>query len=207
MDSSLPLSLPFGQSHAFVIGINDYQYLTPLSTAINDAKGIAQRLQAQHGYAVHPPLLNPTKVALEDLLNQVIPSLVGKEDRIFFYFAGHGIALDGEDGPNGYLVPVDARQGDRDSLVPMHLLHDTFQQLPCRHGMLVLDCCFSGAFKWSTGYRDVVFDLPKVIYEERFWRYTKDPAWQVITSSAYDQKAVDVISHQSLGMREAEFTG
>ncbi|MEM8886609.1 MAG: caspase family protein, partial [Bacteroidota bacterium] len=202
MSSNGHVELPFNQSHAFIIGINDYQHLTPLKTAVSDAKGLAERLEAQHGYLIHGPYLDATKEELEKLFRETIPDLVKKEDRILFYFAGHGIALDGEEGPNGYIVPKDAKQGDRDSLLPMNLLHDSLNALPCQHGMLILDCCFSGAFKWSTGYRDVVFDLPKIIYEERFWRYVKDPAWQVITSSAYDQKAVDVISNQSIGMRE-----
>lgn len=196
------INLPFTTSHAFIIGINDYEHITRLKTAVNDAKGLAERLEAQHGYTIHGPLLNPSKEELQKLFLEIIPNKVSPEDRVVFYFAGHGIALDGEEGPNGYIVPADARQGDKDSLVSMDLLHNSLNDLPCQHGMIILDCCFSGAFKWSTGYRDVVFDLPKVIYEERFWRYVKDPAWQVITSSAYDQKAVDVISNQSIGMRE-----
>ena len=33
--------LPFKQSHAFIIGINDYEYISSLKTAVNDALGIA----------------------------------------------------------------------------------------------------------------------------------------------------------------------
>ncbi len=195
------IQLPFTTSYAFIIGINDYQHLSPLSTAVNDAKAIARKLEEQHGFTVHPPLLNATHQALRDLLTQDIPKLVGKEDRVVFYFAGHGIALDGEEGPNGYLVAADTKPGSTATLLPMQELHDAVTSLPCRHGLLILDCCFSGAFKWSSGFRDVVFDLPKVIYEERFWRYCKDPAWQVITSSAHDQQAMDIIINQSLGLR------
>ncbi|MEL6671895.1 MAG: caspase family protein [Bacteroidota bacterium] len=201
MSVSHAINLPFARSHAFVIGINDYQHVSHLKTAVNDAQGIAQRLVDEHGYEVHGPLLNPTKAELDKLLFETMPQVVGAEDRIVFYFAGHGIALDGEEGPNGYIVPLDAKPGDKETLIPMDALNRTLHELPCRHGLLILDCCFSGAFKWSTGFRDIIFDLPKVVYEERFWRYVKDPAWQVITSSAYDQKAVDVISDQSIGMR------
>ena len=84
----------------------------------------------------------------------------------------------------------------------MATLHDVLTSLSCRHGLLILDCCFSGAFKWSSGFRDIVFDLPSVIYEQRFHQYLKDPAWQVITSSASDQKALDVLQNHSLGLRE-----
>lgn len=194
--------LPFIDSHAFIIGINDYQHVSPLKTAVNDAKALAHRLESQHKYTIHGPLLNPTKEELKDLFEQTIPQTVKEEDRVIFYFAGHGIALDSDEGPNGYIVPADARQGDRESLVPMDVFHKTLKELPCKHGLLILDCCFSGAFKWSTGKRDIIFDLPKVIYNERFQRYLIEDAWQVITSSAHDQKAVDVVQNQTVGMRE-----
>ncbi|WP_367392404.1 caspase family protein [Lewinella sp. LCG006] len=202
MSTEPPIQLPFSTSHAFIVGINDYQHLSPLSTAVNDARVLAERLADQHNFTVHTPLLNATHQSLRKLLTEDIPKLVGPDDRVLFYFAGHGIALDGEEGPNGYLVAADTRPGQENTLIPMQVLHDALTGLPCRHGLLILDCCFSGAFKWSSGFRDVIFDLPKVIYEERFWRYCKDPAWQVITSSAHDQKAVDILTNQSLGLRE-----
>ena len=203
-ENSTTIQLPFAKSHAFIIGIDDYQHLNPLVTAVNDATVLAKRLESQHHFTIHPPLLNADGATIRHWLYELIPTVVKKDDRMIFYFAGHGIALDGEEGPSGYLVPADARQDDRTSLIPMEDLHDALTALPCRHSLCILDCCFSGAFKWSAGFRDVIFDLPKVIYEERFWRYCKDPAWQVITSSAYDQKAVDVIANQSLGLRERE---
>lgn len=202
MNTKPNIQLPFTTSHAFIVGINAYQHLTPLSTAINDARAIAQQLAEQHDFVVHEPLLDPGYEEIRKLLQETIPATVGPDDRVLFYFAGHGIALDGEEGPNGYLVAANTTPGNEQTLISMQLLHDALTQLPCRHGLLILDCCFSGAFKWSSGFRDVVFDLPKIIYEERFWRYCKDPAWQVITSAAHDQKAVDIITNQSLGLRE-----
>ncbi|MEL7248532.1 MAG: caspase family protein [Bacteroidota bacterium] len=196
------VQLPFRNSHAFIIGINAYKHLSPLSTAVNDAKVIANCLGEQHHFQVHAPLLDADHQSIRQLLTQTIPAIVKEDDRVLFYFAGHGIALDSEKGPNGYLVAADTRPGEEQTLISMQLLHDAITGLPCRHGLLILDCCFSGAFKWSSGFRDVVFDLPKIIYEERFWRYCKDPAWQVITSAAHDQKAVDIITNQSLGLRE-----
>jgi len=202
MSDTHSVELPFVRSHAFIIGINDYKYITPLTTAVSDAKGIAGRLEAQHGYTVHPPLLDAGRADIMLWLTETLPRLVGPEDRILLYFAGHGIALDSEEGPGGYLVPADARPGVPDSLISMDVFHKALSDLPCRHGLLILDCCFAGTFKWSSGYRGLMLNVPSVIYEERFWRYVKDPAWQVITSAAYDQQAVDVLTNRSLGCRE-----
>lgn len=124
---------------------------------------------------------------------------VGPNDRVFFYFAGHGIALDGDDGPEGYLVPEDAKRDDRTSFLGMTELHDSLAKLPCRHLLVILDCCFAGAFRWSST-RDISA-LPSVIHRERFERYIHDPAWQVLTSAAHDQTALDVLSGNTIGER------
>ncbi len=196
------IALPFAKSHAFLIGIDDYEHVSPLRTATNDATEIGAMLREHHGFTVHGPLLNPGKDEMMRYLRKTMLSEVGKDDRIFLYFAGHGIALNGDCGPNGYLVPRDAQRNEVSSLIPMNEIHELIEQLECRHGLMVFDCCFAGAFKWSSGYRDIVFDLPSVIYEERLYQYTQDPAWQVITSSACDQKAVDIMDNRVLGLRE-----
>ncbi len=197
-----PIStLPFETSHAFIVGIDDYDNVSPLRTAVNDAEVLAKKLEKDHGYLVHGPYLNSTKAELVRLFTKIIPEKVKAGDRVFFYFGGHGIALDSEIDPNGYFVPADADPQEIDSLVCMDVLHDVLTQLPCKHGLLILDCCFAGSFQWSTGFRDI-FDLPSVIYEERFYQYARDEAWQVITSSASDQKAADILANRTLGLRE-----
>jgi len=112
------------------------------------------------------------------------------------------VARDGDDGPNGYLLPVDARRGDEASYLHMPLVHDALLSLTCRHMLVVLDSCFSGAFRWS-GTRAVdLLDDDAVIHQEKYDRFVRDPAWQVITSAAQDQKAIDQLSTGSLGSRD-----
>lgn len=192
--------LPFDTSHAFIIGINEYTQVSKLDTAKNDALYLAEILGKNHNYYVHPPLIDATGNNIRNLLEE-ISSQVRENDRVLFYFAGHGIALDSDKGAQGFIVPADASPGNRDTLISMDTLYKSFENLNCRHFFLILDCCFSGAFKWTTGKRDIVFDIPNKIYQERFNRYIQDPAWQVLTSSAHDQKAVDVLADSALGKR------
>lgn len=194
--------LPFKNSHAFIIGINDYKKLSKLNTAVNDAKKLAEVLAEEQGFKVHSPLLNASCHDITHLLEKTIIDKVGLEDRVFFYFAGHGIALDGDNRPEGYIVPADAIPENVGSLVSMNELYHAINKLPCKHLLLILDCCFSGAFKWSSRYRHIASFMPKLIFKERFDRFIKDPAWQVITSSAYDQKALDVLQEKSIGKRD-----
>ena len=208
-DNNNQTKLPFKQNHAFIIGINDYDYLPKLRTAVNDAQKISEVLSQQQGFTVHPPLLDASYKRMKYLLEKTILKKVKKDDRVFFYFAGHGIALDGENGLKGYIIPADARyvkdaSDIENKIIPMQTLHDILTSLPCQHLLLVLDCCFAGSFRWSSRYRYSGGFMPKRIFKERFDRFVKDPAWQVLTSSAYDQSALDVLQEKPIGKRDEE---
>jgi len=183
----------FQQSLAIVIGVDQYDNgIPPLRSAVNDARRLAQLLADGHGYTVQMLLdQDASLAALNQLFTSTLPAQVGTGDRVLIYFAGHGIALDGEDGPAGYLVPQDAHRDNVDSLLPMSLLNQALSALPCRHLLLILDCCFAGAFRWSST-RDLSIS-PRTLYRERYERFVRDPAWQVLTSAASDEKALDVL--------------
>ena len=181
----------FSQNLAFIVGIDNYtNSISSLQNAVNDAKVLVEILRQKHGYRVWVCL---DKVATLNNLNQflekILPEQVGKNDRLLFYFAGHGIALNGDDGAAGYLIPQDAKLNDTATYLPMTKLQESLEKLPCRHFLGILDCCFAGAFCWSST-RDLL-TAPEVIHQERYDRFITDPAWQVITSAAYDQKALD----------------
>ncbi len=195
----------FRKSVAVVIGINAYDHgVPPLGTAAHDAHRLGQLLADSHGYDVR--LLLDEQATLHnvrDLLEVTLPAEVGPDDRVLFYFAGHGVALDGEDGPTGYLLAQDARRGEPESYWHMPVLYDALCALACRHMLVILDSCFSGAFRWSTT-RDMV-GLPDVIHQERYDRFILDPAWQALASASFDQTALDQLpAYGSFGIRGDE---
>ncbi|MGB5712993.1 MAG: caspase family protein, partial [Waterburya sp.] len=128
------------------------------------------------------------------MLEEFLPSQIQSSDRLIFYFAGHGIALNGDDGPEGFLIPQDARLGDTRSYLPMVRLQKALNKLPCRHFLTILDCCFAGAFRWSCTRKLLV--VPDVIHRQHYDRFIDSPAWQVITSASHDQTASDSLALQ-----------
>ncbi len=192
----------FRNSVAVVIGIDRYEHGIPaLRTAVADAHRVGEILEADHGYRVREVLDEAASLdALTHLFTQELPAELGPDDRFLLYYAGHGVALDGDEGPNGYLLPQDARRGDESTFLHMPLLHDALLKLECRHVLVVFDSCFSGAFRWS-GTRSLGTAIPNVIHQERYDRFISDPAWQVISSSAHDQVALDQLTTGSLGSR------
>jgi WD40 repeat protein len=184
----------FSRNLAFIIGINNYTNgISSLQNATNDAKNLVEVLREKHSYQVWVCLDEvATLKSLKNFLEKTLPQQVTADDRLLFYFAGHGIALNGDDGPEGYLIPQDAKLGDTKTYLPMTYLQEYLSNLPCRHFLGILDCCFAGAFRWSST-RDLLA-APEVIHKERYDRFIADPAWQIITSAAYDQKALDAFN-------------
>ncbi len=191
----------FQQSLALIIGINAYgNGIPPLDTARHDAEKLAEILEEQHEYEVILLLDEQASLAaIRQLVREELPQRLGPSDRLFFYFAGHGIATDSDTGPNGYLLPQDASVGREDTYLHMPVFHDALCELECRHMLVILDSCFGGAFRWSSTRS--ILDLPTVIREERFERFTTDPAWQVLTSASHDETAADQLTSGSLGSR------
>ena len=175
----------FRHSVAIVVGINDYPD-RPLQTATEDASAIASLLEQKHQYTkVH--LLSDAKATKEGLLQTIetLSQSIDKQDRVIFYFAGHGEQVRGEDGPIGHICLYDVP-------LPMKALHDALLTLKCSHFLCILDCCFAGAFRWSST-RAVVSKKQPPLYQEQYARFIKDAAWQVITSASYDQEAHDAL--------------
>lgn len=137
-------SIDFRRGIAVVIGIDEYANGIPrLSTAVSDARRIGAILRRFHGYVVKLLTRAVTRERLIRLIEQEIE--VTGDDRLLFYFAGHGVALNGDEGPEGFLIPRDARAEDRDSFLPMTALHGALEALDCRHMLAILDCCFAAS--------------------------------------------------------------
>ncbi|GAP96275.1 nSTAND1 domain-containing NTPase [Leptolyngbya sp. NIES-2104] len=191
----------FTRNLAVVIGVDDYasKSIHKLSTPVSDASAIADLLETDYAYQQINPktevirLLNQqaTLVEIRDVLTKTLPQLQPNEgDRLIFYFAGHGLPRTNEDGPEGYLVPQDADPANPDSFLPMQEVAEELSKLACHHLLVILDCCFAGTFRW-VGRRDLIPVL-KTIHREHYYRFIRYPAWQLITSAAHDQEALDV---------------
>lgn len=201
----------FDRNLAVVIGINDYRNgIAPLHTAVADAIAIAKILKDTYKYTLVNPdsdseaIFNQyaTKDKLKTLLTDYLPNKINptKRDRLIFYFAGHGIEPKNNEQP-GYLVThqKDCKQLS-DSLLSMDNLHGWLSELQCKHLLVILDCCFAGAFRWSS-YRKFVLD--EDITEAHYNRFVRSNAWQVITSASHNQQAFDFINNRDRDIKQS----
>ena len=105
----------YRESWAVVIGVNDYQSWPKLRYAVNDATTIEETLINKFGFKRD----HVRKLLNGDATRQRIMQVLGDEftdsnkvqrdDRVFFFFAGHGATRTLGDGRQiGFIVPVDA---------------------------------------------------------------------------------------------------
>jgi len=185
---------------AIAIGINQYQNgIAKLKTAKHDAQKVADILRDEYQYQVElitdDTDRKPTLKELEHLLTKWLPEQLqppAENNRLLFYFAGHGMPLESDDGPRGFLLPQDAHPNNSKTFLPMQVLHDALVALPCHHLLVILDCCFAGTFRWSTTRKAI--PILETIHQEHYDRFIRYPAWQVITSAAHNQEALDFLS-------------
>jgi len=182
----------YRESWAIIIGINDYQQWPKLRYCVHDADGIEQVLISKFGFKPE----NVRKLLNGDATRQRIMALLGdefadasriqREDRVFFFFAGHGATRTLADGREiGFIVPVDAdRSNYYSTAISMNSLRDASDLVPAKHIYFVMDSCYSGlALTRGAG----AFSHDRSYLEE----ITRRPARQILTAGGSDQQVAD----------------
>jgi hypothetical protein len=89
-----------GDTYAVIVGVSDYKYVKPLSFADQDALLFKDFLQSKSGGSVKPD--NIFLILDKDATASTQPRIrkwlteikkLQKGDRVYFYFAGHGDAI------------------------------------------------------------------------------------------------------------------
>jgi peptidoglycan/xylan/chitin deacetylase (PgdA/CDA1 family)/Flp pilus assembly protein TadD len=182
----------YRESWAVIIGINDYQHWPKLRYAVNDANGIEEVLTSKFGFKKE----NVRKLLNGDATRQRIMQVLGdeltdgnkvqREDRVFFFFAGHGTTRSFEDSRQvGFIVPVDADQNNYVSTaISMAQIREASDLIPAKHVYFVMDSCYSGlALSRGAG----AYSKDRSYLEE----ITRRTARQILTAGGANQQVAD----------------
>ena len=137
----------YGKSFAVVIGINSYEKWPSLEFAVNDAKAITERLK-ETGFD-HITVILDKEATHRRILTELfhkLPEAVGRNDRLFFYFAGHGQTEDlPKGGKKGYIIPVDGDVSNYGATaISMDQIRSLSSRIPAKHILYAMDSCYSG---------------------------------------------------------------
>ncbi|MCC5611975.1 caspase family protein [Nostoc sp. CHAB 5834] len=135
---------------ALVIGVSDYEPgLTPLPGSARDIEAMRRVLQQADvgGFDEVKMLLNPKPQEMQEAI-EILFSARKKDDLVLLFFSGHGIKDD-----NGKLhlatrITRKTPQGEliRATAVPASFVQDIMSNSRSKRQVIILDCCFSGAF-------------------------------------------------------------
>lgn len=137
----------YSASHALIVGINDYQHASPLSYAINDAKGTSQILIDDFGFSKdNITLLTDSDATRAGIIDSFLEyrNKTGANDRILFFFAGHGYTLLGHRGEVGYLIPHDGDINNLSTLIRWDEITRNSELIPAKHILFIMDSCYGG---------------------------------------------------------------
>ena len=137
----------YGRSFAVVIGINHYEKWPVLEFAVADANAVKETLQ-ETGFDDIVLIMDKAATQrriLTELFHR-LPEKVHRNDRVLFYFAGHGQTQDlPGGGKKGFIIPVDAETDSyASSAVSMEQIRSLSSRIAAKHIIYVMDCCYSG---------------------------------------------------------------
>lgn len=131
------------RAKALVVGIDQYDQATPLGNAVNDAKGIADILRQLKFYVCDYYNIDT------DQWDKVFPLFyedLSEFDACVFFFAGHGIEIDGKN----YLIckntPAESKEGIKRYSIDLQYSLNEINSKKCNTNIFIVDACRNNPF-------------------------------------------------------------
>ncbi|OUL37267.1 ABC transporter substrate-binding protein [Nostoc sp. T09] len=143
---------------ALLIGVSEYESdLTPLPAATKDVEAIQQVLQNPEigGFDDVKVLLNPKQYEMAEAI-EILFAERQRDDLVLLFFSGHGIK---DESGTLYFAACNTRKNLQGRLfettaMAASSVHKFMSDSRSRREVLILDCCFSGAFAEGMLARD-----------------------------------------------------
>jgi uncharacterized caspase-like protein len=142
---------------ALLIGISQYEFdLNALSAPDKDAKAMQQVLENKEvcDFTEVKLLINPHHQEMAEAIELLFRERK-KDDLVLLYFSGHGLK---DEAGNLYLTNSQTKSPGGTLLtataISAHFIQDLMNKSRSRRQVVILDCCFSGAFGQGLSPKD-----------------------------------------------------
>ena len=152
VDNALDINIPETneenkKTFAVIIGNENYERVTKVQYALNDAKVFASYCRKTLGLPkdnirIYRDATYGTMLSALDDIKSIASAFEG-DLNVVFYYAGHGVPS--ESDKTAYLLPVDASGQHTEVCLSTKRLYDTLDGLHAKRVLVFMDACFSGA--------------------------------------------------------------
>lgn len=176
-----------GDFKGLIVGIGEYEKISGLKNAANDATAMAAVLSDDYGFAELQVLLNKaaTRAAicmgLKNLADTAAP-----DDSVLIYYSGHGnLDPDTRDkDADGWWIPSDADPGNPDTWIPHEQVRNEIKRMNARHVLLISDSCFGGTiFRYEPARSPLI--------DDKFYREMYNKKSRIALTSGGKEEVLD----------------
>ena len=173
---------------ALLIGVSEYgEGIPSLSAPLNDVAAMKRVLENEEmgGFQDIKTLINPDPVAMQTKVQQIFAD-VHKDDLVLLFFSGHGIT----DDNNRLYFATKGTSKDfyKATSVPASFVQDISLECYAKRQVIVLDCCYSGAFAEGWQAKSIGLNLERELGKEGRVVLTSSTA----TQTSFQQEGEDL---------------
>lgn len=181
--------LSLGSYYALLIGNQNYQALEDLATPLSDLRRAERLLKEKYGFTVFT-IADGDNVEVMRAINDLY-EIVGPEDNLLIFYAGHGNRLTTGGTEIGYWLPSNAERPPRNTYwVANEFVTGHLSRIKAKRVLVVADSCYAGLLSREPSFLLLGDDGPS--YDDmEFLRFKLDKRARLLLSSGGDRPVLD----------------
>jgi len=181
--------LELGRYFALLIGNQNYSALESLTTPLSDLVRAKKILEERYGFTVFV-IQDGDNVEVMRAINDLY-EVIGEEDNLLLFYAGHGNRLTTGGAEIGYWLPANAEAPPRNTFwVAIEFVTGHLAQIRAKRILVVADSCYAGPLSTEPSFLLVGDDGPQYSNME-FLKFKLGKRSRLLLSSGGDRPVLD----------------
>ncbi|MFW6093892.1 MAG: caspase family protein [Pseudomonadota bacterium] len=178
-----------GSYYALLIGNENYSSLEDLETPLSDLQRAKRVLEDKYGFTVFT-IANGNNIEVMRAIND-LDEVVGPEDNLLIFYAGHGNRLNTGGQEIGYWLPSNAERPPRNTYwVANEFVTGHLSRLDAKRVLVVADSCYAGLLSGEPSFL-LSGDAGPSYDDMEFLRFKLDKRSRLLLSSGGDRPVLD----------------
>jgi uncharacterized coiled-coil protein SlyX len=181
--------LSLGRYYALLIGNQNYSSIESLTTPLSDLERARKILEERYGFTVFT-VADGDNIAIMKAINDLY-DVVGEEDNLLLFYAGHGNRLTTGGAEIGYWLPANAEAPPRNTFwVANEFVTGHLSRIRAKRVLVVADSCYAGLLSAEPSFL-MVGDSGPQYSDMEFLKFKLGKRSRLLLSSGGDQPVLD----------------